>query len=210
MGLPEFCDNVAAKMTSLTGNREMEGRIAFGLEILISFMLSVAAMVVISSIFGVLRPALIFAAIVFVIKTVIGGAHLSYPLRCAVFGALVVTLIVKFVPMRGFTQDTLIILFTISTLLIMIHAPAESPEKPLSQRQKRRLRAISIALSVLLLLASMFVSFPSGGMIAVAMLWQSLMITPAGFRIIATMDRVFDRATGLWSGSNRRGRRCGR
>jgi accessory gene regulator B len=175
--------------------------IAYGLEVVFSNLVTLLLILVGSMIFGILKEVVIAAFTWFIIRQSAGGAHCSTLWRCAFLSSfiLVVTGLAAVIIAIILGQD-IIIIFTACTSLVLvptyIWAPAPNPNKPInSEARRKKLRHLALLLQMALILFFLIVvlitplfSLTIAG--CLSMITAVLMLTPAGYRVIAAVDRL--------------------
>ncbi len=172
---------------------------------LLSFMattLNLLVLAAIGALLGVLKEALFITLVVMAFRKVSGGAHCDTLLTCTVTGTAVITAAAACTRLfaAGLASSPLFLagapaLALVSTFLF---APADVPQKPItSARQRRILRTLSFLLLLgwsilgtsLWLTKNPFLYYYAGGNLGI--LWQSLLLTPAGYSFMSIISRLF-------------------
>ena len=188
--------------------QEAADKAAFALENLFLFVATFGAILLSAAVMGLLGPALAASLTGAMMRAVSGGAHLGRPGRCI----LISTLLALGLGWAGRAAAPFLIppvstilalaVGTAGVVVLFLHAPAETPAKPIPAPQRRALRAVSLVLLGAWLLV--FLILPSGRDLPAAslfgLLWQILTITPAGYRLYHALDRAADGLTGRKGG----------
>ncbi|KKM10278.1 hypothetical protein SY88_14560 [Clostridiales bacterium PH28_bin88] len=176
--------------------------IRFGLELVVSTALSLGATLTLALAVGVVKPVLAALLVFTPVRTQAGGAHNSSPGLCAVVTALTFTLLGWLAMRVGPWVGTHISLFLGGSFVVALvanhlWAPVETPNKPISRRQREKLRrrtlvalvAVTAALTSLAMMGSQEVAvyIAAGGL---ALLVQSLVISTWGIVFFDKMDKV--------------------
>jgi accessory gene regulator B len=175
--------------------------VAYGLEVVLSNLVTLLLAFVGGLYFGVPGEVALSAIVWFVIRQLAGGAHCSTLWRCAFLSSFILIFTgfsaIKIAENLG--KDP-VILLTAGTFLVLIPtffwAPAPNHKKPLrSNLIRKKLRcwallseAILVLFFLMLVLKTLFISLAIAG--CLAMILACLMLTPAGYRVIATVDRL--------------------
>lgn len=125
-------------------------------ETILSFILSVGVLVLIAWLCGVFKEALLIATAGAFLKNFTGGLHLGTPLRCAVGGAVIlvgVAYLSILLPITAIPEPILILILIAVNLIVNLKAPVESKGKPLNDKQKKVLAALSRIIVLLVSLA---------------------------------------------------------
>lgn len=163
----------------------------YALNIALSGILHLATCIALGAIFGIIPASLALFIPFIVIRKFAGGFHASTPLRCYLFSVAMNGLLlafVKFVP-----QPVLLlygVLLAIPLIAICILAPSDTNEKPLSEKEKKVFKVVSIvlyfALATLSLLAYYFVSKQIGFAICLSLDLEALVLCLAfGSRLLS-------------------------
>lgn len=129
-------------------SREDEEVYIYGMELLFSTLFNIILAVIISAVTLSLLETAIFLTAFISVRHCIGGYHAKTHWGCmAIFGAV----LIAFAVIVKQTPDTFVIPISlastaISFVLIMLFAPVEHPNKPLSDKEKSVLRQKGITL----------------------------------------------------------------
>lgn len=142
--------------------KEDEEVYAYGMELMYSSILNIAVAVIIAIVTNTVFPTSAFLIIFIVLRQYIGGYHAKTHLGCMfIFSVLLCcfTGISKHIPEQWETWISMLSVIS-SIILILRFAPAEHPNKPLSEKEKLRLRKRGIisafAVIVIVLIMSAF------------------------------------------------------
>jgi accessory gene regulator B len=136
--------------------------IRYGLELFILKVVSYAAVVVLSIIFGVLAETLLFCLAFVPLREAAGGVHARSRMVCFIESICLVTVVMTVIKTIHFLNGELILgvvaLFFAGVLFIF--APADTPDKRLSAEERRAMRTKTriIALTELLLAVGLYIS----------------------------------------------------
>lgn len=145
-------------------SREDEEVYIYGMELLFSTLFNIILAVIISAVTLSLLETAIFLTAFISVRHCIGGYHAKTHWGCmAIFGAV----LIAFAVIVKQTPDTFVIPISlastaISFVLIMLFAPVEHPNKPLSDKEKSVLRQKGITLlSILGAVVLILMIFPA-------------------------------------------------
>lgn len=154
---------------------------------------------------GCFRTTLTAALTAVSLRLLSGGAHARSPLTCNLLGMIIAPALGKVAAVAApfFTPLGLALVVTAgffpSVVLVWRLAPVDSPAKPInSPEQRRKLRALSVLL-VLLITASQFFFLLRGYASAVVLAaslglwWQAFTLTRAGHRFATLLDNFKER-----------------
>lgn len=176
--------------------------VRFGLELVVSTALSLGATLALALAVGVVKPVLAALLVFTPIRIQSGGAHNSTPGLCALVTAVTFTLMgwlaVRLAPwVASYTFISLGGSFLVALAVNHVWAPVETPNKPISSRQREKLRrrtlvalvAVMAALTSLAMMGSREVAvyIAAGGL---ALFIQSLVISPWGIVFFDKLDRL--------------------
>jgi len=174
------------------------------IQISISFLLTA----VIGFILGVLYESLVFTIIVSILKKYSGGAHASSPGRCLFIGSTISVsfslLITKILYRQSIWDITVIgvLCISISIYTIIIKAPVDSENKPItSNKMRQRLKRNSIVTILIysgLMVIVLFIFKMSSNImyikifecIGLGTLWQSSTLTKPTIKFLNKVDSL--------------------
>ncbi|ADL13431.1 accessory gene regulator ArgB-like protein [Acetohalobium arabaticum] len=174
-----------------------QDRIRFGLELLVSTLMSLSTSLILAKLLGIFNSVLFILFASAVLKSVSGGIHLKTPWECALFGALFFNILgLTAVVMKTSIYNNWVLFLIISSLYIFISlllwSPADVEEKPIKGDKKRKtLKMISVILSSILLVlvaVSFFVYEEQFALfnisVILGLLFQSSTISPAAYKLL--------------------------
>ncbi len=188
---------------------------AFSLTLILSSAFFIGLLVILSLTFGVFLEAFAMALASGLLRTFAGGAHLSTGWRCGIVSALAATSVAAASHYLGplLLASSALPATTVSVALIIAaimakYAPVDVQEKPItSDRQRRRLRAVSIVLPIawgcgfatLLYFGSPSITIgrTTLGAIWIAsmigLMWETFSVVPPGIRFVRRLDQYIGR-----------------
>lgn len=176
----KITNTLVVKNTISEDDRELY---EYGFFMLFSNLYFIVITCIFGLIFGVFFESLIFFISFMLIRKYAGGYHAKTETRCQIVSTLSILisiLVIRFVNFDGISV-ILLAITAISSILIFAFAPLDTPEKPLSKKEKNYFRKISyiilVILDVLFIVAYNFswniVFVP----ISVAILFESILIS---------------------------------
>lgn len=176
--------------------------VQYAMQVLLSSVVNLAAIIATAWLLGVLRYALFAALAAAGLRIISGGAHAAKLFNCSLLGAVIspgIGLTAKYLwPILPDMVLPVIVLVTFVAALVIIrlYAPADTPAKPITKpKQKRSLRILSFlyivtwaGLAVLTLAKAAPVSEAELLAIAMGILWQVFSLTPVGYRLVKIID----------------------
>lgn len=114
---------------------------------------------VLASLFGIIFKCFLETIIFYIsfqfIRRYAGGYHAETELRCEIFSTLSIISCVLLIKISKEYNFNLILLFfaLICSIIILIFAPLDTPEKPLSQKEFKYFRKISLIILISILIA---------------------------------------------------------
>ncbi|QSQ09191.1 Accessory gene regulator protein B [Koleobacter methoxysyntrophicus] len=202
MGIEEISRILALKISSRISLKSEEREIIeYGLKVFLSEVLSLSILFIVLFVAGLIKTGMSILIPAGMLRKFSGGAHCSSPMCCTILGVMTV-------PLFAFSVERLLILGENKLLAAAVclnvlsffnclkYAPADSPQKPINEVSKKRLKRgalllILIAFSVLIagyLLRYIDISFLLAA--SVGFFYQSITLTPAGYGFTASMDRL--------------------
>jgi accessory gene regulator B len=190
-----FLTGYIAGELNLTGSRK--DRVRYGLEVLISALISLVITLAIAHFLGIFYSAFFILISGAILKTFSGGTHLKTFFECSFFTALIINCLA----LLNLSLSEIIfnvwpyylICTTFFTLFsLFLYSPADVPEKPIRDPlQKQRLRLISILITMILIISVtlLFLLYQQRYLILntsiiTGLFFQSLIITPLAYRLI--------------------------
>jgi accessory gene regulator B len=192
----EGLSQYTARVLGLTG--EQEEIFAYGLALLRSNLLSLAAVAAAGLIVDRVGEVFLISLVVALLRAFGGGAHCETEYRCAVTSAVIFGGL-GFVAPRlagrvspGYFEALAALAILTATYL---WAPLPSPQKPIRlPEHKRKLRRLSLGAIALLAGAMAWLSHAHyirlAACIALGFAWQAVLLSPLGSRIIMGFDRA--------------------
>ncbi|ACV63831.1 Accessory gene regulator B [Desulfofarcimen acetoxidans DSM 771] len=190
----EMVINFLKNNTSI--NKNQEQIIVFAGQLIESTIISISFIIFISLILNNVRETLLVLLASASVRLVSGGAHCGSAIRCAIFSAMIFPLIatISTFTVTYFNLWILLFILSISLLLIIRYAPAESAGKPLVNKDYiKKLYRLSITIGLLVSLLAFFIyKFNNNVAICIALgfLWQAFSISPLGYKFITSMDKA--------------------
>lgn len=191
-------------------DKDQEEIVAYGAFNLLQVFWALLWVVILGLAFNVLVQAIIVTFTIALLRKYSGGAHFSSPNRCAIVGGIISSvlalMIVKTVPL---VNAKLIIFIELILLIISYYnisklAPVDSPAKPITKIEKRKLLRrysilmFNIMLTIILLLTFLYFRYNStlflqwGGLMFIGIVWQTLTLTSTGYQFFNKIDETFE------------------
>lgn len=161
----------------------------YGLQLLLSTVFNGIIALILAIISGTILQSICYLAVFALLRKSAGGFHAKTHFGCCCILAVVLSLFImfiKFVPNEAYgIVATIAVAF--SVVIILIFAPLEHENKPISDRDKNRLRKISVIYAVLftLLVFVLFIAKLKMIMICVAL----GMFTASGSMLVAVIEK---------------------
>lgn len=139
--------------------RDKQELYAYAMEILLSSTLHFLTTIVIGIICKMLAESLLLFAAFSVVRRFAGGFHASTPLKCyfSSIAAIITMLFLISVVTKWNNDIAFYVILFISDLTIWLASPIESQNKPLSYKEKKVYKAVSIALSSIITASAVLV-----------------------------------------------------
>lgn len=161
----------------------------YGLQLLLSTVFNGIIALILAIISGTILQCICYLAVFVLMRKSAGGFHAKTHFGCCCILAVVLSLFImfiKFVPNEAYgIVATIAVAF--SVVIILIFAPLEHENKPISDRDKNRLRKISVIYAVLftILVFVLFIAKLKMIMICVAL----GMFTASGSMLVAVIEK---------------------
>ncbi|MGI5878960.1 MAG: accessory gene regulator ArgB-like protein [Syntrophomonadaceae bacterium] len=186
----------------LGSDQKQENRMAFGLELLLGEIIKWIVLLGLAGILGLLREVVIICAAAGILRLASGGEHCNEYYRCLIGGTIWFLLLGWGVSWLNtlLTGDNLIIIvgavFALSAFLLLLYAPGDTANKPISDgNERRKFKRLSLLVALCYLgvmlgtaqfTATQFITLT----IAAGMLAQVFTVTPLGYGFLHWVDRV--------------------
>lgn len=159
MNFSNICSQISNTIAvEIALDDEKKEIVSYAVETVILSISGILLVIIVSSLFKVLLPALIAAFVGGSLRRLSGGAHFNSPLKCLLSGAIIYTFIgilSEQIIRLGLTQlivELPIVIFSLITAGTL--APVESQGKPIhSQRLKFILKTLSVTFILILFIA---------------------------------------------------------
>ena len=161
----------------------------YGLQLLLSTLFNGIIALVLAIISGTLWQCICYLAVFILIRKSAGGFHAKTHLRCCCILAVVLSLFIvfiKFVLTNIYTAITaLAVVFSVAVILLF--APLEHENKPISDKDKKRLRKISVIYAILIsfVISLLFITNMKEIMVCLAL----GMFTASGSIMVAVIEK---------------------
>ena len=123
---------------------EYEEVYKYGLELVLSFLFSTAVIIAVGAAIGKLLPALVFLAVFISVRRFTGGYHADTYLKCKLTTVSVYLIVSAASSLFDVGYAAFIICAVTGLAVILLFAPIENPNKPLTTKSKRRNRIIGL------------------------------------------------------------------
>lgn len=140
-------------------DEEYEEVYVYGLELILSFLISTSIILVIGFLFGQIISTLTFLATFILIRQYTGGYHANSYIMCKL--CTVISFGISVFLANAFPVPRLLFLalLTIGCLLIWLFGPIENIHKPLTDQEKRKHKITALTLYVIGLVIGFAISF---------------------------------------------------
>lgn len=195
---------LAEKLTNITGEKDTTARIAYGLEMVIGESSKIICLLMTAYIFDLLKPTLFLLLAIIPLRVTVGGSHCTSSLRCLIttllsyiIMAAVSVFLAKTVPLV-YLLGFCLISYSLFAFIVDRDGPGDSvnyqnPSQEMVEQVKRKVFVLMSVYIIVILntfyLAQEGVSLLFLASAAIGGLWQSLMITTYGQRLIAVLDK---------------------
>lgn len=139
--------------------RDKQELYAYAMEILLSSTLHFLTTIVIGFACGMFAESLLLFVVFSLVRRFAGGFHASTPLKCyfSSIAAIISMLFLVSVVTKWNNDIAFYVILAISDLIIWLASPIESQNKPLSYKEKKVYKAVSIALSSIITASAVLV-----------------------------------------------------
>lgn len=195
---------LAEKLTGITGKKDAVPKITYGLEMVIGETTKIICLLVTAYLINLLVPVIFLLLSIIPLRITTGGGHCTSSLRClitsivtylmmAVAGVFMTRMLAP-VYLLGFC----LISFSLFAFLVDRYGPGHSVNYPVISQEiiekiRRKVFMLMSIYTVVILNAFYFDQGVTSSLIlasaAIGVIWQSLMITTYGERLIAILDK---------------------
>lgn len=192
-----FAVRLAAIVAAELKMEERRNIIAYGLEIIIGALVKLIFFAALPLALGIFPQVLAAALAGGIFRLAAGGAHCTAYYRCLVSSLAVflgIGSLARYLAHYPFPLESIVAGVGIWSLFIALRwAPADTPAKPINNALHRRgLRIASVTIIVFYLVVCQFAPLNGDTILAASLGFfiQAFTVTPAGYRLIETMDRL--------------------
>ena len=187
---------MGAYVAKKVSKAEQAALLAYGAEILIGSAIKLSVLFSLTAVLGVLPEVAVLLLVTGLLRTLSGGAHCSAYYRCLVTSVFILTALgymIKTVqPFTGSLPPVVLCGITlISIYLYWRYAPQAPINKPFkSKKMELAFRWYTLIAVVMLSILSITLGTdnPVSWTMVFALLWQAFTLTPAGHRLIGSLD----------------------
>lgn len=140
-------------------DEEYEEVYVYGLELILSFLISTSIVLVIGFLFGQIISTLTFLITFILIRQYTGGYHANSYIMCKFCTVLSYVVSVLLANVCPVSRLLFLALITIGCLLIWLFGPIENKHKPLTDQEKRKHKITALTLFVISSMTGFVVSF---------------------------------------------------
>ncbi len=208
--IEKLSNNFAKKIsTELNYDNEKQEVIAYGTHALLQMLFSILLVVIFGLIFGVLVEALIVSFSTSILRKYSGGVHATSPAICLIIGTVAcigfgLLSRVALLNQLYFAVAFLAVVYILGFVVFSRLAPVESPNKPISDRRKVKMKKGSLILLGIycLIAAGLITGYVLSGntdflayafCLNIGALWQVFTLTKAGEVILGGIDRALNK-----------------
>jgi accessory gene regulator B len=184
-------------------SQDDEAIVNYSVQLLVTGFFNFAAIFAVAWLFGVLKLAVAAAFTAAGLRLISGGAHSESAVNCTLLGVLInvgAALVIEYrlIPVQGTgLAYVFIIIGVIAVLAVVRYAPADTPQKPITNpAQCKQLRLLSLGYLLIWTAAAVILSLKSAGLVpyflagSFSVVWQAFSLTPVGYKAMKVFDRV--------------------
>lgn len=151
-----ICRRLRAKQVV---DEEYEEVYVYGLELILSFMISTSIVLVIGILFEQIISTLTFLATFILIRQYTGGYHANSYIMCKFCTVLSYSVSILLANIFPVSRLMFLVLLTIGCLIIWLFGPIENKHKPLTDQEKRKHKITALTLFVIWSVTGFAISF---------------------------------------------------
>ncbi len=166
----------------------------YAAKLFLSSILHFGTILLIGLIMSMVKECFVMFAVFFLVRRYAGGFHASTPTRCYIFSVVANFLMLLAIKVLSdcACDVAFYCILGISELVIMVVPVIESPEKPLSSKEKKVFKVISVTLSIIITVLAVliyeFVAVNYGVSLCIGLTLVALVLCPA---LILLMKQKF-------------------
>lgn len=198
--LEKFIQYIAGELAL---SKDQTDIVRYGLQSFYGTLTALLAVFILSAAIGIVREAMTVFFVVVTYRKISGGAHCSTLLGCLTVGTLIAVFLAMVIKTGGPGVTETLLRVTVPSVIAFIvayfYAPADVPQKPISNlAQRTMLRRLSFLFIVLWFTLGAYLwagqklnllYFYAAGNLG--LLWQSFLLTPPGYRLISRLSFFF-------------------
>lgn len=180
---------------SLEKDEEELEKVNYGLQVIFVNFFKLTILFLFAFVLGIMRYTFIAFISFALLRTFAAGVHADSNLKCTITNIVLFIGNVYLSTILVLNNTAIIILFSLSLLLIVIYAPADTEDRPLpSKKLRRRLKVNCVAITIIL--AAIDISIISGvyrHIVVISVLEEALLITPAAYMLFRKKYKNFEK-----------------
>lgn len=159
-------------------------KLKYGLESLYISVTKLLIIAAITFILGIFKEFLITLLLFNIIRFFGFGFHAGNSTICLLFSSVLFVGISFIFAKINFSDYFLLLLEIISSLVLLIYAPADTLKRPLPNKRKRVIRKIStISISIIYIVLTIFIKAPFVNFFCSALILEAIMVSPLTYKI---------------------------
>jgi len=188
---------------NLSLNDDTAAVVSYGAEVALLAVFGLASILLVSVVLHSVSETLLIAFLLYFLRATAGGAHCSNPVSCNIASAAVIPALGKLSAAWGLKLASIPFVSAVGALaliLVVRLAPVDHPNKPIrTARHRQRLKImaaflvaclVAIQLATLTLADDKHLSLVAA--ISFALAWEGVILTEAGWRVMAMFDWLVD------------------
>ena len=191
--------------TALQYDQEQKDVITYGLLAIIQFVVVMAIILVFSSLLGTVFASLILSFSVSALRVHAGGAHLSSIWICSLTGVAISVLVPTVFALFGVQNLSSNFIFILTNVILflalwimMVKAPVDSPNKPITNPEKmKKLKRKSVIVVLIYFVIGNFFAYRQWNVFLFCLLfgvtWQSFTMLKIGHAFLGFFERVISK-----------------
>jgi len=207
--MKRVCDRLAGAIMRRGGREDADLEvISYGLQCALVTMLEFVSIFILAALLGMIREILVIFAVFVTVRHAAGGVHFSTFTRCLVSsviyiisGGFAALFIIGLPAVWGMLYLAAGGIFTVYAALR--HAPRENPNRPISEKEQRKFRAISLAMVGIVLTGLLIDLLYRGNALwyhhslVTGLLLEGFTLTNAGHRMVKFTENKLDKGGGV-------------
>lgn len=160
-------------------------KLKYGLESLYMSITKLLVISIIAFILGIFKEFLITLLLFNIIRFFGFGVHAGNSTICLLFSSFLFVGISFLFTKISFSIYFLLLLEIISSLVLLIYAPADTVKRPLPNKKKRKIRkTLTIVVAIIYIVLTIIIKVPLSNFLCSALILEAIMVSPLTYKFL--------------------------